>query len=398
MLTAVIGSRPPELFALLARMEQPFLMVVDPDDPPTPQVPSHVERIPVTFKTDPTSVPRALHGRELDAVISLTELGQLPAALANEGLGFPGIPVATVLRTRDKLLMRRTLAGIVDQPAFGLATRGGGRHLPYPVVVKPVDSSGSRGIAYVDGVEAYERRLAQGDVCLWEEYLDGPEYSVEVVSRGGRHDVIGITAKLTTGTAGFVEHSHLAPAPLSAGAAASIRAAVGLCLDALGVRLGASHTELKLVDSRPYIVETHTRAGGDRIPLLHLLTSGRDQNAIALCALLGREAPPPGAPRLPCAGVRYFRWPPGLVERLGDVAAVRARPEIVELDLKVGPGSRVPAWRHSHDRPGCVVASGDSPEQVLGTLDEVEARLRPTYAAEARVAAAGYAGTSSGSR
>lgn len=377
---ALLGWMPRDVPPLLSRLAIPFLLVPDPSESPPAPLPHQLGTLTVPFKSDPMSILRAPVPDDIVAVLSFTELGLLPAALLSEGRGLPGVPVATVLRTRDKLLMRRALgAAGIAQPRYGRLQGPNGRDLPYPVVLKPVDGSGSIGVELADGTAALSRRAAAGEALMWEEYLDGPEYSVEAVSSGGAHEVIGVTAKETTGPPGFVEVGHLAPAPLSPDTEGVIRREACRCLDAVGISDGASHTELRLVAGRPIVLETHTRAGGDRIPLLHLLARGRDQYAIAVAAILGMDVPPQAA-RAGYAGVRYFRWPPGALAGLSGVEEARRAPGVVELQLEVGPGAELRSWTSGLDRPGHAVVCGASPGEVAARLDEVERLVRPRYA------------------
>ncbi len=374
---ALLGSMPKDVPTLLSRLGIPFLLVADPTEPPAAPLPHQCGTLVVPFKTDALSILRAPVPDDAPAVLSFTEFGLLPASLLSEGRGLPGVPVAAVLRTRDKLLMRRALgAAGMAQPRFGRLTEAAGPGLPFPLVVKPVDGSGSIGVELVDGPAGLERRAAAGEPAMWEEYLDGPEYSVEAVSFDGAHHFVGVTAKVTTGPPHFIEVGHLAPAPLPGGVERRIQQEVCRCLDALGVRAGASHTELRLVGARPIVLETHTRAGGDRIPLLHLLVSGQDQYGLALSSLLGVEAPR-AARRFEFAAVRFFRWPAGTLADLADVDLARRVEGVVELELTVRPGEPLRPWTSGLDRPGHAVVGGASPAEVARRLDEVERLLRP---------------------
>ena len=96
-----------------------------------------------------------------------------------------------------------------------------GVELSYPVIVKPVDRSGSRGITKLtspEGLqEAIERSMEQGfEKCaLVEEFATGQEYSVEFISWEGKHTFLALTKKYTTGAPDFIETGHMEPAPVS---------------------------------------------------------------------------------------------------------------------------------------------------------------------------------------
>ena len=103
--------------------------------------------------------------------------------------------------------------------------------------------------------------------ALVEEFAQGREYSIEYISWQGQHHFLACTEKFTTGAPLFVETGHLQP-PLHMTEAtlAQIQALIPQVLDCLGVRFGASHTELK-IDAAGGIklIECGARMGGDCI-------------------------------------------------------------------------------------------------------------------------------------
>jgi biotin carboxylase len=314
--------------------------------------------------------------RPLQAVLSFSELGLLPAALLATSLGVPGTPVAPVLRSRNKLQMRLWLAGRLHQPPFGIV----GRDDPvrYPVVIKPVDGSGSRGIHFVPDAEAFAVCQDQVAGYLWEGYVLGREFSVETVTRNGVHLVIGVTEKSTTGPPYFVETAHLVPARLTESEYRRVVDATLHALTILGVDECAAHTEMKLVAGEAVIVETHTRPGGDRIPFLHKLVSGLDQFAMAVPPGLGHgQRPEPS--RFKFAGVRYFRWPDGELAGIDGVSDAEGIPGVVEVGIHAAAGARLSTWQHSRERPVHCVVGAHSAEEVRRLLDRVEQLIRPRY-------------------
>lgn len=145
--------------------------------------------------------------------------------------------------------------------------------LDYPVIVKPTDRSGSRGIFKVTEPAqlrpAVEQAMAHSfeKKALVEEFAQGREYSIEYISWQGQHHFLACTEKFTTGAPLFVETGHLQP-PLhmTEKTLAEIQALVPQVLDCLGVRFGASHTELKIDDrGRIRLIECGARMGGDCI-------------------------------------------------------------------------------------------------------------------------------------
>ena len=144
--------------------------------------------------------------------------------------------------------------------------------LEFPVIVKPVDRSGSRGITKVEDRSVLERAIKEAITqgfdkhALVEEFVTGQEYSVEYVSWEGKHTFLALTKKITTGAPDFIEKGHIEPAKVNNETLCQIQSIVSHALDSLGIRYGASHSEIKISDDgRISIIEIGGRMGGDHI-------------------------------------------------------------------------------------------------------------------------------------
>jgi biotin carboxylase len=334
---------------------------------------------------------RALHEvYPFHAAVSLSELGLLPAARINEALGLGGESVATVELLLDKWRMRRHLAARGVSPvahAVGRSARDIREFVEangLPVIVKPIRESGSLGVfrigelSDVDAVAERYRSLDDGhwaagdlssadsfDAFLLEEYLDGPEVSVETLSVGGRHVVVAVTDK-ENGGPGFVEIGHSQPSACPAGTLAEVARLVTDFLDAVGLRNGPGHTEVKLTSRGPRIVESHNRVGGDRINELTGIVYGVDLERHALGAGFGLVEPLTGSPSpVGGAAVRFLTPEPGRVVEVTGVDAVRADPAFVDLRLDVRPGAVVPPLTWNEDKVGHVVVRGATAAEAV---------------------------------
>lgn len=166
--------------------------------------------------------------------------------------------------------------------------------LEYPVIVKPLDRSGSRGITKLTNAmgleEAIERAKGQGfkKCALVEEFVTGEEYSVEFISWQGEHHFLTVTKKYTTGAPGFIETAHLEPAGLDQGTEKRVIEVIRHALTSLGIQYGASHSEVKISDKGEIkIIEIGGRMGGDCIgsSLVELSTGFDFVNAVIDVAL-----------------------------------------------------------------------------------------------------------------
>ncbi|WP_448321951.1 ATP-grasp domain-containing protein [Streptomyces sp. CO7] len=375
----LVGARPADGPEALTRLGIPYVQVVDTGEPLPQAGPGVLAVHRAPYREDPASLLEVPLPRDVAAVLSFTEFGLLPAALLSEALGLPSVSVGAVLRTRDKLVMRRALQATCPGPAFGVVGQEDPGPEDFPLVVKPVRGAGSRGVRSVTDPAEYRELREELRGMLWERYVGGPEYSVEAVSGEDGHRILGITAKRTSGRPRFIETGHEVPALVDEAVSGRIEETVRRCLDALGVERGASHTEVKVEDGRVHVIETHTRPGGDRIPLLTRLITGIDQYELAVRSVLPATA---GAgvdpqPRFAHAAVHYFPWEDAVLVGHADPDHCRALDGVVELVLHAQPGTRLPVWRHSHERPGHVVVGADSREELRARLAAVEEALSP---------------------
>ena len=142
----------------------------------------------------------------------------------------------------------------------------------YPLIVKPTDRSGSRGITKITEfgqiASAVKSAVSQSfeKRAVIEEFIEGDEYSCECVSYEGRHSFLAFTKKYTTGAPHFIETGHVQPAGIPECLQDKIKDTVFKALSALNIKNGASHTEFKLTESGEVrIIEIGARMGGDCI-------------------------------------------------------------------------------------------------------------------------------------
>lgn len=225
-------------------------------------------------------------------------------AYVAEQMGLIGNSYESSLRANNKYEMREAFshAGI---PCPRYAILSDVRQLenitfPFPVIVKPVDRSGSLGVSLAETPESLivaaqtAINYSFAKKCIVEQYIKGREISVEFISYQGKHYPLQITDKVTTGAPHFVELEHHQPAELSLSQYADIYTITERALDVLGVTNGASHSEYKITDEGKYVViEIGARMGGDFIGSdLVQLSTGYDFLKGVIDVALGRFEQP----------------------------------------------------------------------------------------------------------
>ncbi|MEU6073269.1 ATP-grasp domain-containing protein [Micromonospora sp. NPDC047074] len=310
-------------------------------------------------------------------VLGFGETSVAVAAALAKRLGVAGPGADDVAITTDKWLFRRRLSES-GLPAVAQricdsaeALRAAVAELGTPLIVKPRSGVGSEGVQLLadpDEVDRLAHKLDYGQGHVVEEFLVGPEFSVESISRDGAHEILGVTRKSTSGPPGFVETGHVHPAP--DGPYDELRRAAVDVLDAIGMTTGLAHTEFILTDGGPRVIESHARPGGDRITDLFRLATGRDMFVEVAAAHLGMPVQP-SRQAARYAEIRFLSVPPGTVRAVTGLAEVAAFPWVHEISLPLAPGDPVRPVVSSATRPGFVVITGATPADLAERFDRI---------------------------
>ena len=222
----------------------------------------------------------------IDGVVPTTELTVQVAAYVAEKMGLNGIPFEVAKVVTDKYRNRQLCKSLAQlrQPAFAEVFAQedlAALNLHYPLILKPTSKGGKRGIMVVHDVSELKpafdfAKASSGDApIIVEEFIaGGQEYSVESLSYQGKHYIIQVTEKMSSGAPHCVELGHHQPAAISATLRDKVENAIAEGLTAIGVNNGPCHTEIKIVDDQIYLIEFNARPGGDHIawPLTMLST------------------------------------------------------------------------------------------------------------------------------
>lgn len=344
----------------------------------------------IDYENDPAFVDtiKALHSAApFDAVLTLTEPALLPVANLEHDLGLSSTNKKMVNLTKNKAEMRRCLAetGVDNLPFTTLKTQDDVREFlkecSGPIIVKPIAGQASTGVTKIE-VEADIECLDFSNpevTFIAEVFLDGPEYSVETFSFNGHHIVLSITEKILAGANAhnpFVELGHVMPADLDETTADSIRRYTIACLDAIGLHNGPAHTEVKLTQDGPRIIETHNRVGGDQIVDLLLLSHEINVLDLTVAWPLDMIAPldqNPDAKR--AAAIQFFTPEPGVVSHVAGTFAARRMPDVVQLELNLSPGDVIRPIQESFDRPGYIICTGNTPQDARAACEAALSKI-----------------------
>lgn len=320
-----------------------------------------------------------------DGIMTLaTDMPMRAVAAACRELGLPGISPDTALKATDKAEMIKAFEAhgvehpwyyvVSDRSAFDSIVQ----RASYPCIMKPTDNAGSRGVVLchdkselIKGYE-YASHESRGGAVIIEEYLQGPEFSVEVMVVDGVPHVLQITDKITTGAPHFVEMGHTQPTSQPQEAKEKIKDLACKAVKAVGINVGPAHVEMILTDKGPKMVELGARMGGDCITT-HLvpLSTGIDMVAATIKLACGEEADI--VPKWnKGAAIRYFETPVGVLKSFEDVEKARIIPGVVEISFVHDIGETVGKIGSSIDRIGFVIAQGENAENAASICEQVK--------------------------
>ena len=214
----------------------------------------------------------------VEAVVSIgSDLAVLTVNYLMRKLGLPCNSEETDLISTNKYMMRKAFAVAgLPTPQFIKIKEGeslsGLNRFAYPLIVKPTDRSGSRGIFKITDPDELHDAIASAcaqsfsHTAIVEEFIEGPEYSCECISWNGNHRALAFTKKYTTGAPHFIETGHKEPSDIPESIQPALEQEVYKALDALNIRWGAAHVEFRLSPKGQLrLIEIGARMGGDCI-------------------------------------------------------------------------------------------------------------------------------------
>ena len=357
------------------------------------KVPGVVKEVISTIDT-PTIV-EAAKKHQIDGIMTLaTDMPMRSVAAVSKEMGLVGIDADTALKATNKAEMRKALqAGGVPIPKFyNVANEEeymeAVKNFTVPFIVKPADSSGSRGIYEVQDIndqkaikEAYEycKPFSRvGDVVV-EEYMSGPEVSVETLSIDGECYVIQITDKLTTGAPHYVEMGHSQPTRHSSEIAERIKEVAIAANKAIGIMNGPSHTEIVVTSEGPKIVELGARLGGDCITT-HLVPLSTGVNMVECCIKIALGEKPDIEPKWnKGSSIRYFQQHAGVVKSIEGIEEAGKVTGIQQISIVHGVGEEVTEIDSSGARMGFVIAQDENADKAVANCYEALGKINITY-------------------
>ena len=318
-------------------------------------------------------------------VTAATDKPLVMMARVAEKYGFPFYSIETARWSTDKYQMKQRFleGGVPCARGRLIAKADEADDLYYPLIVKPRDNSGSRGVKLCRNKEELQEAMQEAfqyshlDTVLVEEYIEGQEYSIEGLHYNGKSEVIQFTEKTTTEFPYNVELEHKQPANLTEEQKNDIRELVSKIAKCMHFENCASHTELKINERGIFIIETSPRLGGDYITsTLVPLSTGINMEDQLLHIALGEKVDAQTGRVEKASGVYFFCLPEGVVKRIDlKINEVVTWPGVYGFELKLKEGDKVNQITSSLNRYGEVVVEGNTYKEISDRMKVCARRI-----------------------
>jgi biotin carboxylase len=366
-----------EAVPAIARAKQMGLRVAVSDGAPdAPGMALADERL-VVSTYDVTGTVAAARGLSLDGVICVASDVPRTVAGVAEAFGLAGVTPESARLATDKLAMKERFArDAVPVPWFtAVGSAAELAALDGPLIVKPVDSRGARGVIRmtpeVDPEWAFAAARAESPTgrVMAERFLDGPQVSTEALVIAGVAHTIGLADR------NYEHLERFAPYVIEDGGElptrhnpAPIADVVQRAATSLGVTDGVVKGDIVIHDGRPYVIELAARLSGGYLCTHEIpLSTGVDFVGAAMRIALGE---PPAAeelvPRFARGVAQRWLFPsPGRVAAIMGADEVAARPEVELCELRVAVGDTVAPVTSHPARAGLVITTGATREDAV---------------------------------
>ena len=356
------------------------------------------------------------------AIVGVDDDTTLLATTASEALGLPHNPVDSAKATRNKYLLRQTLAtngvsvpayqrfSIEDDPAeiVGVGNVIQGMDLVYsqtkspnpyrtdtqvdfPCIIKPLSLSASRGVIKADTpaefIEAFQRtakllRTLQESMdpptpyLLVEDYIPGIEMALEGILLDGELKTLALFDKPDPLEGPFFEETlYVTPSRLSVEVQEALHRATAEAADALGLRHGPIHAELRYNDKGAHLIEIAARTIGGLCARTLRFGTGMSLEELVIRHAIGQPVEELQREKR-AAGVMMIPVPKaGILGEVRGKTAAHCVEGIVEVNITIPIGGEVVPLPEGARYLGFIFARAETPEAVESALREAHRQL-----------------------
>lgn len=373
---------------IIKRAHEMGIYVIAADGDPNACGLKYADKAIVANITSEEEMLRVAREEKIDGVIHpCSEVSMNVMGRINDELHLSGISKDQAIRATNKHLMREAFEAYgapspMSRCFTDVEVAWGSFCTDFTgaCILKPSRNSGSRGIAKISSnikIDEFARLFeiskneSRDKQVMLEQFIEGPEFSIEIIVWDGQVNVLTVTDKKTTEAPHFVELGHNQPSCFPAETVEKIKAAAVAGVKALGVNNCACHAEVKVQDGEPFIMEIGARMGGDFIStVLTPLSTGVDMIAAAVNCALGIEPCLTPAAELQGVCIRYFCPNPGVLKSISNTEVLND-PRVYEWEIYHKVGDIIPEVTSSLCRSGHVIVTEETPQKAIAYAERL---------------------------
>ncbi|MDA3811457.1 MAG: ATP-grasp domain-containing protein [Spirochaetaceae bacterium] len=334
----------------------------------------------------------------LDGVFTAGTDFSASVAWIAEKLGLPGISYHSALNATDKIRMRSFFKEHnVASPNFvelseDMNLNNEVSSLKFPLVVKPVDSMGARGVKKIADLSELENavknaiKYSKTDRAIIEEFIEGEEYSIDALVHHGEVTIHGLAIRHIFFPPYFIEMGHTMPALIDSEKKRAIEDEFKKGIKALGINNGAAKGDIIYSPEGPVIGEIAARlSGGYMSGWTFPMASNVESTKGAMQIALGLTPAPYDGSYQNVTAERAFLSIPGTVKSIENIEEAYETEFVKDLFLRIEEGDSVDFPVNNVEKCGNVISchqmrdkaikSAESAcSKILITLDETDKR------------------------
>ncbi|MBJ6362391.1 ATP-grasp domain-containing protein [Paenibacillus sp. GCM10012307] len=338
---------------------------------------------------DCVAIAKAFHDEiQFDAVFPSKDYAVKATGKIADLLGLPGLKEKNAKVLTNKILLREACERFdIPHPRYKKVVQIEDLFDFYegkPLIFKPATLQASIGISKIESIRDIEKAWENTTLALdnqkitvsrkinrehiVEEYVDGPEFSVETLVRDNEIIFSNVTEKITFDD-NFVEEGHIVPANISAADWELLLKEKSNLVKKLEIGSGLLHSEWKIQDEKPVLIECAGRMPGDYI--YDLISYAYEFDFLKeYSMILMRQNTTIQQVAAKVSTVRYFNCPAGELKEIKGIESLMA-PEVVDWSIDKSIGDIIPVVKSSWDRVGHFVVVGDSHDEVNRISNEI---------------------------
>lgn len=325
---------------------------------------------------------------EIDGVITAaTDYGVLTVSYIAQNLGLIGNSYSVCETIKNKYLTRKVLSKdnidamteyyeITDVAEIDNISM----NIKYPVIVKPCDGSGSRGIQRVNNIDelkyacenAMEVSLSQR--VLIEQFIEGQEYGVESLVHNGEVNILAIMKKTMTAPPVYAELGHCSFSGLDNIVENEIKDKVTKTIKALGITTGSVNIDLLVTkDNEIYIIDIGARMGGNLMGShIVLLSTGIDYIGNIVKEGLGETIDLNKSFCEKAIATRLLTLTPGVIKEIKDMEDIKSLDYVVDLVLNIKENDTIDEYKSNRDGCGYIVVTSVDAEDAMNKASQLK--------------------------